>query len=82
MSEGIEQRRRAIRESVERAGGIVAFRKALSVTHQGVYYWIKVGHVPVDKALQIEALFGTPRADIVEPKVAAALAAPSGADLV
>lgn len=69
MTTTIEQRREAIDETVRRAGGIVAFRKAMGLTHQAVYYWKRIGHVPVDKALQMEKLFGTSRLELVEPNV-------------
>lgn len=78
----IEKRRAAIREAIDKAGGIVAFRKALGVTHQGVYYWIKVGRVPIEKALEIEDKFGIPRIDLIDARFAAALQAPAATDLV
>lgn len=71
-----EDRVRAINVAIDRAGGIGPFKVALKVTHQAIYSWKKRGHVPVDKALQVEALFGTPREDIVHPDVALALRTP------
>lgn len=72
----------ALRRTIDRAGGIVAFHKALGMTHQAVYYWFKIGHVPFDRAAEIEARFGTPRLSLVSDKVAGLLRLPQTDDLV
>lgn len=75
-----EERIEAIDTAINRAGGIVAFTKALSVTHQAVYAWKRRGWAPADKALIMETLFSVPRQSTMEPRLAAALMAPpSGA---
>lgn len=71
-----EDRLRALNIAIDRAGGIGPFRKRIGVTHQAIYSWKKRGYVPVDKAMLVEAAFGTPREDIVHPDVALALRTP------
>lgn len=71
-----EQRIQAIETAVDRGGGIVRFAKALGVTHQAVYSWKKRGWAPADKALIMETLFSVPRADTMDPRLAAVFAAP------
>jgi hypothetical protein len=71
-----------LRKTIDRAGGIVAFRSALGLTHQAVYYWFKIGHVPLERAVEIEARFGTPRASLVSDRVGALLNLPRTDDLI
>lgn len=79
-----EQRIEAIEIAIDRGGGIVRFAKALGVTHQAVYSWKKRGWAPADKALVMESLFSVPRADTMDPRLAAVFAAPQqdAADLL
>jgi len=70
--------------AITRAGGIVAFSKAVGVTHQAVYAWKRRGWAPADKALVMEAVFDVPRARTMEPRLAALVATPpsTAADLL
>lgn len=72
-----EQRLHNINTAIERGGGIIAFARKLGVTHQAVTGWRKRCYVPVARALQIESMFGVPRAGIVAPEIARAIATPS-----
>lgn len=71
-----EQRIEAIRLAITRAGGIVKFTKAMGITHQAVYSWVRRGWAPADKALIMEKLFSVPRQSLMEPSLAAVVAAP------
>lgn len=53
--------------AIEQAGGIMAFRRDLGVTHQAVYAWKKRGYVPLDPALAIEQRYGVPHLSLVSP---------------
>jgi DNA-binding transcriptional regulator YdaS (Cro superfamily) len=41
----------------------------LGVSHQAVYAWRKAGAVPVDRALQIEKMFGVQREELVSQRL-------------
>lgn len=72
-----ESRIAALDTAITRAGGIMRFAQNMRVTHQAIYGWRKRGWVPADKALVIESVFGVPRADLMEPRLAAVLHAPT-----
>ena len=69
----------SLETAIKRGGGIVAFAKALGVTHQAVSAWRKRGHVPFDKATRIEVLFGVLREQLLSERNAAAYRTPSAA---
>lgn len=71
-----EQRVAALKTAIERGGGIVRFSKDVGVRHQAVYQWMRRGHVPADKALTLETLYGVPRAETMSPALAAVLTTP------
>ena len=71
-----EQRVQAIDTAITRGGGITRFAKALGVTHQAVYHWKRRGYAPADRALVMESLFSVPRAETMEPRLAAVFATP------
>lgn len=71
-----EQRISALNTAIARAGGIVRFREAMGLTHQAVYLWKRRGHVPPDKAVQIEQLYSVPRQDMMAPHIAEAFMTP------
>lgn len=68
-----EQRISAIKEAVQRGGGIVRFARAMGISHQAVYHWYRRGWVPLNRAVAIEALFGVPSTDVMDPAVLRAL---------
>lgn len=77
MSETTKQERiDAIDTAISRAGGIIKFAKAMGVTHQAIYSWKRRGWAPADKALIMETLFAVPRTSLMEPSLAAVVAAP------
>ena len=71
-----ESRVQAIDTAIARGGGIVRFAAALGVAHQAVYAWKRRGYAPADRALDMETLFAVPRADTMDPRLAAVLTAP------
>lgn len=71
------QRIEAIDEAIDRAGGIVKFRKAMGVSHQAVYSWRKRGWVPLDRANAIEAIFKIDRTRLINPDLLRELNAPA-----
>ncbi|MDE2107082.1 MAG: helix-turn-helix domain-containing protein [Patescibacteria group bacterium] len=52
------KRNEHLEQAIAAAPGIVAFAKALGVTHQAVSAWRKKGHVSLVRAAQIETLYG------------------------
>jgi transposase-like protein len=64
----------AINEAIERAGGIMALARAVGVTHQAIYDWRKRGAVPLPRAVVIAALFKIERDQLIDPKIANAIA--------
>jgi DNA-binding transcriptional regulator YdaS (Cro superfamily) len=75
------QGREAIREAINRAGGVFKFAKAMGVTHQAVYYWLKRGFVPPERAVAIEAIFKVDRNRTMDPALVEVLNTPV-ADLI
>lgn len=59
------------------AGSTSTLAKQLGVNYQAVQQWVKAGHVPLGRITEIEALYGIPRADLIDPKYAAAIAEPN-----
>lgn len=71
-----EERVAALDLAIERGGGIIQFCKKLKVTHQAVYNWKIRGWVPPERAVAIEAVFGIPRTDMMNPDLVRAISAP------
>jgi hypothetical protein len=63
-----ETRMFGLDRAITEAGGIVAFRKDMGITHQAVYCWKKKGVVPMDRAAEIERRYGIPAINIADPK--------------
>lgn len=63
----------ALREAIDKLGGIIAFSRQLGVKHQAVYAWFRKGWVPLERAVVIERLTGVDRTLLVKPSVAEAL---------
>lgn len=77
------KRNEHLEQAIAAAPGIVAFAKALGVTHQAVSAWRKKGHVPLARAAQIEALYGVPRAKLLSEAMAALCSWPmTGSDVL
>jgi len=70
------QGREALREAIDRAGGVFKFAKAMGVSHQAVYHWLKRGFVPPKRAVAIEAIFKVDRNRIMDPALVEVLNTP------
>ena len=72
----------ALREAIDKLGGVVSFANAIGVTHQAVYYWFRKGWVPLERAVVIERLTGVSRAQLVKQSVAEALETAAANDVL
>ena len=63
-----ESRLAQLNIAIQRGGGILAFARALGVTHQAVTAWRKAGCVPFARAFQIDKLYSVPAASIMPPE--------------
>lgn len=59
-----------IEEAIETAGGQVKLAERLGVTQQAVSLWLSKGYVPTGRVVEVEALFGVPRAKLINPRLA------------
>lgn len=66
-----------ILDAVVQAGSLQKLSDKLGVSYQAVQQWLNVGYVPLGRIPEIESLYGVPRADLMNPKYAAALAEPN-----
>jgi DNA-binding transcriptional regulator YdaS (Cro superfamily) len=62
------------------AGSTVALAAQLGVNYQAVQQWVNNGYVPLGRISEIEAQYGIPRSELMNPKYAAALAEPKFSD--
>lgn len=58
-----------IQRAVKAAGSQRALAKVLGVSQQSVSDWEIRGWVPIGRVVEIEAQFGVPRIDLVEPRL-------------
>jgi DNA-binding transcriptional regulator YdaS (Cro superfamily) len=65
-----------IGRAIEAAGGQGKLAEVLGVSQQFVSVCYKRGWVPVDRAVEIEALFGVPRRETINPRLASLLDEP------
>jgi DNA-binding transcriptional regulator YdaS (Cro superfamily) len=63
-----------IKKAVDLAGGANVLAHKLGVSHQAIYVWLRKGWVPPQRAIELEKLFGIPRAELFKPELAALLA--------
>jgi len=70
----------ALRSAIDAGGGIVTFSEAMGVTHQAVYNWKGQGWVPLERATDIQRIWGIPFTALVKPSVARALDMTTTAD--
>lgn len=66
-----------ILDATVRAGSLQNLADKLGVTYQAVQQWLKTGYVPLARIPEIETIYGVPRVELMNPKYAAALAAPN-----
>lgn len=59
------------------AGSLSELARQTGVSPQAVQQWAAQGFVPLNRIAEIESLYGVPRAELMNPKYAAALAAPN-----
>lgn len=69
----LERNREALRRVIKSAGSQQALAGSLGVTQAAVSKWLLRGWAPVARAQEMEALFGEPRLNMVEPSLADAL---------
>lgn len=60
---------------VDKAGGVSALARTLGVSRQVLYVWLQRGFVPLERAVEIEGLYGEPRAGLIDPKLRVLLGA-------
>lgn len=63
----------ALRDAIDKLGGIGAFSEEMGVKHQAVYAWFSKGYVPLERAVRIERLTGVDLHKLVKPEVSEAL---------
>jgi DNA-binding transcriptional regulator YdaS (Cro superfamily) len=56
----------AIIEAINKAGTQESLALKLGVSQQAVSGWVKDGHVPLRRAVQIESIFGVPAIKLVD----------------
>ena len=69
MENMIEINKTGIEKVIEMAGSQVALAKQLGVRQQAIHNWLKDGYVPYSRLVEIEAQYGVPRLDLVNPKI-------------
>lgn len=57
--------------AVNKAGAVSSLAKRMGVSRQFLYQSLQKGHVPLDRAKQIEALTGIPARELIDPKLRA-----------
>lgn len=72
-----QERREALEVAIARAGGILAFARAMGVSHQAVTFWRKKRRVPPARAVAIEALYGVDRRFLIDADLLAAVTSPT-----
>lgn len=64
----------ALNEAIKSAGGILAFARAMGLSHQVVYQWKKRGYVPAERALIIEHKYDIPHNRLIRRALAEMIA--------
>lgn len=77
-----QQRLNALNTAIKRGDGIIAFSRALGVTHQAVTTWRRKGQVPIARAFTIDRLYGVPAALLMAPELAEAYSEPERGESV
>lgn len=57
--------------AVRAAGSQTALADRIGVTQQAINKWVRLGWVPMSRAVEIEKTFGVPCRDLVSPKLKA-----------
>ena len=70
----LDAQRDTLKAVIGQAGGSqIDLARALGVTQAAVSKWVMRGWVPLDRAREIEALYGVARTQVANPKVVDAL---------
>lgn len=70
----LETQRHTLRNLVASSGGQKQVAETLGVTQAAVSKWCVQGFVPLRRAVEIEAVFGIPRAQTANPRLTQAFA--------
>ncbi len=62
-----------IYKAVEKAGGVSPMAKAMGVSRQVAYVWVRAGGAPLRRAIQLEKLYGISRLQLLDPTFKARL---------
>jgi DNA-binding transcriptional regulator YdaS (Cro superfamily) len=73
---GSRDRLAVLNDTIARAGGIIKFSREMGVKPQAVTNWRMQRFVSLERAIQIEQLYGVPREKLITPDVAAAINTP------
>ena len=57
----------ALKSLVQTNGNPTRFARRVGVSRQALYLWMARGFVPPIRAVQLEAIFGTPRLRLMDP---------------
>lgn len=57
----------SLAELVNHVGGALPLARALGVTHQAIYPWIKRGWLPTNRALQAASIYNVPHVGLIDP---------------
>lgn len=73
----LKARELSVKQDTPALSGMSRIARDLGLTHQAVHLWSKQGFVPLSRVIEIEALYGIPRARLVHPKYVETLRAAS-----
>lgn len=73
----IKEVRTGIAHAVVLAGGQGKLAEELGVTQQAVSTWLQRGYVPLKRIVEIETLYGIPRAKLINPRLASLIELPT-----
>lgn len=63
-----EQQNSGVADAIRAAGGQGSLARKVGVSQQAVSQWVKRGWVPMEHIVEVERLFGVPRARLINPK--------------
>jgi DNA-binding transcriptional regulator YdaS (Cro superfamily) len=58
-----------IEQAIAKIGGQVALAQAVGCSQQNVSAWLKRGHAPLSRAVEIEQATGVPRRALIDPRI-------------
>lgn len=69
-----KKKQTGIERVIAKAGTQNQVAADMGVEQQTVSHWLRVGHMPVKRAVAAEKLYGVPRADLIDPELRKAVA--------